>query len=420
MDDNEIKAAAVNQSYSKDDVKPGAMQIGGTQTQRPYQERRQSNAVNSIAYSTEQIDCSSPLVQKLRGIFPNGRETVGIASMHTTSLPVYIDDSTLATTTGPALVTQTNFQRNRNANEDTAKISATETINEHSSCVDINDDNNPLIRKLRGELPAGWTTSGVNRGDLGVATSPLVSITPRTDVAHTSPLKTEKSAVLESAGARIPRNGDLESAEYDIIGTTFDLAIALPVDEVEAHTPTAVEFDLDAKPTIKSTKWRLYLYTFLALSTVVIGAVGAAIGVTITKETPHSNRTVAANKNREYVSRFVTNEQLDDMSSPYRKALDWISNIDPMARTPDNPRFVQRYILAYFHFATSAKQPWASDCAPSDTSEDKCILKVKHDEDRTSTRVSFRWLSNQDECDWAGISCDSYTQIFSINLGAYF
>ena len=45
----------------------------------------------------------------------------------------------------------------------------------------------------------------------------------------------------------IPLNGDWEFGEIDDIETNSGLAMALPVEEVEAYTPTATEFDLKSQ-----------------------------------------------------------------------------------------------------------------------------------------------------------------------------
>jgi hypothetical protein len=95
----------------------------------------------------------------------------------------------------------------------------------------------------------------------------------------------------------------------------------------------------------------------LALAAAVIGTAGTVLGITLTnEEIPPSVPYRATIGIRENVARVVGNEQLDDHKSGYRKALDWIMFADPAAITPENPKFIQRYLLAYFYFATSFEE----------------------------------------------------------------
>jgi hypothetical protein len=118
------------------------------------------------------------------------------------------------------------------------------------------------------------------------------------------------------------------------------------------------------------------------------------------------------------VALLVSNEQLNSVTSPYQKALDWITFVDPMALTPGDANFVQRYLLAYLYFATSAKKPWNSDCAPADLVEGR-LDSCKWSTINLYRRDSFRWLSGIDECSWAGIDCDESSQIRGVDLSTW-
>jgi hypothetical protein len=232
-----------------------------------------------------------------------------------------------------------------------------------------------------------------------------------------------------AAGSPNLKSSSLEYELYSHDGDESGLAVALPIDEdheMNMYLPSAVEYDSDAKPpAFKNRRFRLY--TFLLIAASIVGTIGAVLGIIFTEEQesiPTTSLPYRATIGiREKLALFISEEYLDDIQSPYRKALDWITYTDPMAITPDNSRFVQRYILAYFYYATSTKRPWTSRCAPSFSSEsesDTCkyefIRSMRPIDDRTN-KTGTRWLSNTDECKWAGLQCDGWSQIRKITLG---
>ena len=93
-----------------------------------------------------------------------------------------------------------------------------------------------------------------------------------------------------------------------------------------------------------------------------------------------------------------------------------------MKLSPDAPSFLQRYIAAYFYFATSIKGPWRY-CNPPKGGEDfRCTYRLystgetRHDNTLIRDQTSIRWLSDKDECGWAGIHCVD-GQIRKIDVG---
>jgi hypothetical protein len=191
-------------------------------------------------------------------------------------------------------------------------------------------------------------------------------------------------------------------------------------DDGDMFLPSAIEDHPDAKsPAARNRRFRIFLC--LAITTAVVGTVGAVLGITMTNaEVPPSVPYRATLGILENVARVVGSEQLDDHESAYRKALDWIMFADPAATTLDNPKFMQRYLLAYFYFATSVKKPWESGCAPATEEKVSCAFEVTFRRDGgfyNSTKTAFRWLSSVDECSWAGIHCDSSSQVQGIELG---
>ena len=234
------------------------------------------------------------------------------------------------------------------------------------------------------------------------------------------------TSAMSSVGKPNMKSSSLECGLYSDDGDESGLAVALAIDEedeVNIYRPSAVEYDPDAKPpTYKNRRFRLY--AFLLVAATVIGTVGAVLSIILSNENvtavsiPYRD-TIGI---RETLAHFISEEYFDDSRNPYRKALDWITYTDPMAITPDSPRFMQRFILAYFYYATSAKKPWTSSCAPSssenesDTCKYEFIRSIRPIDDR-SNKTGSRWLSNTDECEWAGMQCDGLSQISKIVLG---
>ena len=405
-DDNVNMAATVNKS--NENVTPGAVHIRGINARSNHQRPNCLDNYNAIPETAsmntiqEEDDNNNPLIRKLRGEVPRDLGVVCARQTQTFSRSICLDD--------------------RNAIIETA---STNTIEEE-------DNNNPLIRKLRGEVPSNWGTSCAHRvqifsqHDLGAPTTYVIppsrlksgDVAPRTGTPNTADF-TKSTHQTNSIMCE-----DLESRGINTNTTDSDIAVALQVDEEDACTPTAVEYDSDAKKSSNRMTRRYGLSIFLLLCSVVIGFVGAIIGITMATRNGNSLKisfpSNQTNKYRNHIAQFVSSNLLDDITNPYWKALDWISNVDPMQTTPDNPRFIQRYILAYFFFATSTKQPWVSDCAPSNGTDNyHCTHELKRSEDNIFRVQAFKWLSNTSECDWAGLQCDLFFQVNTIELGTY-
>lgn len=235
--------------------------------------------------------------------------------------------------------------------------------------------------------------------------------------------KTSKKDGQSQCGLHQGNLNDLEYGEYGGDGAE-GLAVAFAVEEVDTNTylPSAVEFDPDAKPSMyRNRRFRLYLCLFLVAA--LVGAVGAVLGIVLTAEEipPESVPYRTTLGIRENLALIVSPELLDDYTSPYKKALDWIMFKDPMAVTPDSSRFLNRYVLAYLYYATSLKKPWTSDCAPSESKKNNCVDVFLRDavDKIYINRTSLRWLSSADECEWAGIYCDGFNQIRNLELSKW-
>ena len=216
---------------------------------------------------------------------------------------------------------------------------------------------------------------------------------------------------------------DLEYGELvrdDNEGLGLAVALAVEEDDANIYLPSAVEFDPDAKPPMHRNR-RFRLYVCLLIAAAVVGTVGAVLGIVLTAPEDQPQVSVPYRATigiRENLERIVSPELLDDYNSPYKKAMDWITYTDPMALTPDSPSFLNRFALAYLFYATSQMKPWTSECAPSESDGYNCIYAyLRETVDLTFVNsTAFKWLSNTNECQWAGVECDTFNQIRTIGL----
>jgi hypothetical protein len=241
-----------------------------------------------------------------------------------------------------------------------------------------------------------------------------------------------KDALTLESGLADPHavtsDADLEFGVYGL-PTENGLAVAFAVTEEESEDmfiPSAVEFDPDAKPPIYHNR-RFRLYACLAIVVILAGTVASVVGILFTRDEtttvePPQLPYRATIGIREAIEDFVGNDQLEDPSNPYRKALDWIQDVDPLALTPTDGKFKQRFLVAYLYFATSVKKPWSSDCIPpiNDT-ETQCTYKTLITVDPIThySIVSQKFLTGSDECDWGGVFCDDEDNIRGLEFSMY-
>jgi len=97
-------------------------------------------------------------------------------------------------------------------------------------------------------------------------------------------------------------------------------------------------------------------------------------------------------------------DSIADMTSPQRKALDWMLHHDGLQLNAASPNFVQRYSISTFYFATtnSAQDHW--DKCGADALQSSCPFE------------SLRFLSSNNECNWFGITCNANNEITRINM----
>jgi hypothetical protein len=238
--------------------------------------------------------------------------------------------------------------------------------------------------------------------------------------------KVPHNCLLQQRGDSADHSPDLENGEYDNLKEN-NLAVAvavkenenLPSAEEEEYIPSAVEYDPDAKPQLNC---RFQLYACLAMAVILVGTVGTLAGILFGRSsgTPPPLPERATLGIREYIERLVGREPVSDETNPYRKALDWIQNVDPLALTPQDKGFAQRFLAAYLYFSTTVQGPWNNDCNPAKEGEtDDTVYRYTGVIDVTPEYElnAKRWLSRFDICLWCAVECDDTGQIIKIDLG---
>lgn len=104
------------------------------------------------------------------------------------------------------------------------------------------------------------------------------------------------------------------------------------------------------------------------------------------------------------------------------RAANWMMNDDPKGLGPFDPTFLQRFILVVIYFSTTSTMggTWQT-CNPPGTEEDTSCsfgVLIRQEDDSLGYQYqrSFRWLSAESECVWAGVTCDE-GRVNSISLG---
>lgn len=105
--------------------------------------------------------------------------------------------------------------------------------------------------------------------------------------------------------------------------------------------------------------------------------------------------------------------------SPQDVALEWLIQTDPYFVCPDDPKALQRYILAVFYFATDGDN-WDECSAPVDFTNPNAINAANRNCNVLTTPIpggvlnpaflpttegTSAWLTPVYECEWAGITC---------------
>ncbi|GKY94564.1 hypothetical protein MPSEU_000422000 [Mayamaea pseudoterrestris] len=296
---------------------------------------------------------------------------------------------------------------------------------------DLDDDDDEYDRKL--PAVASNTGNGLNSGKMASIGGVSSGNYPSNNKSIPEQAKEQQSDRRsnnrnETLGRPEQTQPDVEYGVMDMAGASgLAIAVAVQDDDDDMFIPSAVEYDPDAKPPMYRHR-RFRLYALLAFFVVIVVAVGAAVGATVGSKNMNMTEspTMAPTTIREsfgirtQVERLVGAKVLEKEDSAYSKALDWMTFDDPMQLTPDADNFSQRYIAAYFYFATSEDGPWLSCAPPKDAWTDGTECQYK--ELSAIFPVQYfevpwnRWLSNISECQWAGVTCDEHGQVRGLDL----
>jgi len=196
------------------------------------------------------------------------------------------------------------------------------------------------------------------------------------------------------------------------------------IEREDPYHPDGVDGDPEAIPPPPRSRRFLYVTAGILVIIWAIIITATVMGVALSRKDKSASTTTDANTAelpyREILEYAVSRQELDDESSSYRKAWEWIVKDDPHWLTPDAPNFLQRFHAAALYFATSGGA-WNA-CNPPVGNESKwCDYDKPTDEPAHETfqERGIRWLSNESECHWVGIDCDTAGQIKRIDLGTH-
>jgi len=232
-----------------------------------------------------------------------------------------------------------------------------------------------------------------------------------------------------------------EKKKNDLVsGTAFldelrdeQLAVAVAITEEEEEEVFLPSASLEKERGPICQKCDFSYLVLMAIILLLAVAVGTALFVFKSKEEkPTESPTVffqgdniflknRNNRIRYQILRGIGNEMNASFDVFGQSALDWILNEDPQRLDPNSNNLVQRYICALFYLSTTKNQPWKScnrPLLPEDTSNCTALKLIGTHPDVTYEKIidRKRWLSDEHECKWNGVSCDDYERIRGIEL----
>jgi hypothetical protein len=101
---------------------------------------------------------------------------------------------------------------------------------------------------------------------------------------------------------------------------------------------------------------------------------------------------------------------LRDPSTIQGKAANWLIGEDELLVCPDDEKLIQRFALAVIYFATNG-DAWLQ-CSANPLATDFCGLEDPF-------IGASRFLSAENECEWAGITCDAQLCVTEVEFGAF-
>jgi hypothetical protein len=220
---------------------------------------------------------------------------------------------------------------------------------------------------------------------------------------------------------------DLDGFGNDDVDDRLAVAFAVKDENEDVFIPAAVEYDPDAKPPIYKNR-RFRMYGILGCSLLIM-IVACMIGILASQKEDESSTlkvfpTAAPNCARcdlgieGQLELIVGSAELNDSSTPYFQAKEWILHEDPMELLPDAPNLVQRFLLAVFYFDSHKEADWISCNRDIEGKNETCSLQkiVGISPLEYEGVAANRWLSSLHECSWAGIFCDELNQTRGVDL----
>lgn len=246
-------------------------------------------------------------------------------------------------------------------------------------------------------------------------------------------------------------NPDLELAVARIVPNEEDDEFIRKRDKkkkLEVATP-AHEYNRDK---IKNRKSFCRRYAILLMGCGILGIALIAVAVlmsrTVDKETnikdsensktpsePPSEST-RETKILAYLKKEISTKVVLK-GTPDFTAAAWILYEDPQQLDADDPQLAQRFALAVFYFSSTKNglEPWNSCNPPSFSSEEAAFaasagVDISNTTEKNSctfmeregignwspVQNRTRWLSDSNECEWNGITCDQKKEVALIKL----
>ena len=269
------------------------------------------------------------------------------------------------------------------------------------------------VRKDNGKTPDVF--AGMSLMDATQHLSP-------TKGKETDDPKENRNATASSPNAsprrRHQRNtNDLEYCEDLVVATAVYDNMTVDSDG-DGYMPTCIEFDPDSKPAeYRNAFYRRMFYVFCIVVMLLIGVIVFAVKWT------NRNQNEMEWIRQEVETLLGSEVKLLDAS--YRKALDWMMYQDPLrmdlgTRSNVDSGLFQRFILAYFYFATSIDAEWVY-CAPAkDGEESQCsYLPFDSEMEPLLRKRGNRWLSDSDACEWTGVHCNANKEIEDLSVSTF-
>jgi hypothetical protein len=138
----------------------------------------------------------------------------------------------------------------------------------------------------------------------------------------------------------------------------------------------------------------------VAPSVAVTGAPSNGPTLSVCGITPEERETAILG----ILDQVANSTLIRDLSTPQGLATNWIINEDAGQHCPDEPKIIQRWSLAVMYFSTGGDD-W-TECFSGDVSCTTSPAFLGED----------AFLSESNECEWAGISCDFESRVTEIEF----